>query len=279
MLMDEKLISTLDKILRLCNQNAEFDKELRKRLGLASSANALSLDDEPIRKIEKYLGLDYSVDSLKSTIDYSFIQMDDVRNQLISDYREMMRFRYGTRYHEIDFDEFCRYALLQAEMLLNYYYDVVNHSDLGAIISHIKTYNTSAKISDDVKTLSSISFNVKLWAFKTEHKMEYSLSTMLDNIRMVRNELSHRSTIKAHFDIEAYQTELRGFGIPLYANGFVNTKILEKDHVVKNIFDTRIAKTEQYKEYKFMLWYIPKPFESIINGIIELSQLVDKTLK
>ena len=43
--------------------------------------------------------------------------------------------------------------------------------------------------------------------------------------------------------------------------------------------DTRIAKTEQYKEYKFMLWYIPKPFESIINGIIELSQLVDKTLK
>lgn len=63
--------------------------------------------------------------------------------------------------------------------------------------------------------------------------MEYSLSTMLDNIRMVRNELSHRSTIKAHFDIEAYQTELRGFGIPLYANGFVNTKILEKDHVVK----------------------------------------------
>lgn len=65
----------------------------------------------------------------------------------------------------------------------------------------------------------------------------------------------------------------------MYANGFVNTKILEKDHVVKNIFDTRIAKTEQYKEYKFMLWYIPKPFESIINGIIELSQLVDKTLK
>ena len=110
MLMDEKLISTLDKILRLCNQNAEFDKELRKRLGLASSANALSLDDERIRKIEKYLGLDYSVDSLKSTIDYSFIQMDDVRNQLISDYREMMRFRYGTRDHQIHFDEFCRAA-------------------------------------------------------------------------------------------------------------------------------------------------------------------------
>lgn len=67
MLMDEKLISTLGKILRLCNQNAEFDKELRKRLDMASSANALSLDVERIQKIEKYLGLDYSIDSLKST--------------------------------------------------------------------------------------------------------------------------------------------------------------------------------------------------------------------
>lgn len=279
MLMDEKMTSTLDKILRFCNQNAEFDKELRKRLGMASSANALPLGDERIRKIEKYLGLDYSIDSLKSTIDYSFIQMDDVRNQLISDYREMMRFRYGTRYHEIDFDEFCRYALLQAEMLLNYYYDIMNNSNLEAIISHIKTYNTKASISSDVKTLSSIPFNVKLWAFKAELNMDYSLYTMLDNIRMVRNELSHRSTIKAHFDIEEYQTELKSYGMPLYANGFVNTKILGKDYVVKNIFDTKIAKTEQYKEYRFMLWYIPKPFGTIITGIEELSQLVDKALK
>lgn len=279
MLMDEKMTSTLDKILRFCNQNAEFDKELRKRLGMASSANALPLGDERIRKIEKYLGLDYSIDSLKSTIDYSFIQMDDVRNQLISDYREMMRFRYGTRYHEIDFDEFCRYALLQAEMLLNYYYDIMNHSNLEAIISHIKTYNTKASISSDVKTLSSIPFNVKLWAFKAELNMGYSLYTMLDNIRMVRNELSHRSIIKAHFDIDEYQTVLKGYGMPLYANGFVNTKILGKDYVVKNIFDTKIAKTEQYKEYRFMLWYIPKPFGSIITGIEELSQLVDKALK
>lgn len=279
MLMNEKLTSTLDKIVRLCNQNAEFDKELRKRLGMGPSENSLSLDDERIQKIERYLGLDYSIDSLKSTIDYSFIQMDDVRNQLISDYREMMRFRYGTRYHEIDFDEFCRYALLQAEMLLNYYYDVKNHSNLGTIVSHIKTYNTTASISSDVKTLSSISFNVKLWAFKAELNMDYSLYTMLDNIRIVRNELSHRSTIKAHFDIEAYQNELKGYRIPLYANGFVNTKILEKDYVAKNIFDTRISKTAQYKEYRFMLWYIPKPFESIINGIKELSQLVNKALK
>ena len=55
--------------------------------------------------------------------------------------------------------------------------------------------------------------------------------------------------------------------------------MLETNHVLKNVFDTKIAKTEQYKEYKFMLWYIPKPFESIVNGIEGLSLLVYKALK
>ncbi len=277
--MDEKLLSTLDKISRLCCQNAEFGKELRKRLGMASPANALPVDDERIKKIEKYLGLDYSVDSLKSTIDYSFITMEDVRNQLICDNREMMRFRYGTRYHEIDFDEFCRYALLQAEMLLNYYYDVKNHSDFEAIISHIQTYNKMAKGLDYAKALSSISFNVKLWAFKEENDMGYSLYAMLDNIRTVRNEHSHRSIVMVDFDIDAYQATLKGYGIPLLSNGFVNKKTLVKNNEAKYIFDTKIDKTAQYKQYNFMLWYIPKPFESIANGLSDFSILIKKALK
>ena len=36
--MDEKLKPTLDKILRLANQNSEFDMELRKALEIVPSA-------------------------------------------------------------------------------------------------------------------------------------------------------------------------------------------------------------------------------------------------
>ena len=54
MLMDEKLNSTLDKIIRLCGQNVEFDKELRKRLGVAPSASVLPISDERIDQIYEY---------------------------------------------------------------------------------------------------------------------------------------------------------------------------------------------------------------------------------
>ena len=121
--MDEKLQTVLNKVVLLCSQNPEFDSILRKRLGInATRTIPIAENNDKINRIEKYLGLDYSVDAQNSVIDYSYIKDEKVKNQLISDNREMMRFRYGTRYHEIDFDEFCRFAHLQAEMLLNYYY-------------------------------------------------------------------------------------------------------------------------------------------------------------
>ena len=48
--MDDKLMSTIDKIARLTQQNTEFDMELRKRLNVASANSVLS-DDERINDI------------------------------------------------------------------------------------------------------------------------------------------------------------------------------------------------------------------------------------
>ena len=44
--MDEKLKSTIDKIVQLSKQNPEFDTELRKRLEITSSANYALVEDE-----------------------------------------------------------------------------------------------------------------------------------------------------------------------------------------------------------------------------------------
>ena len=40
--MDEKLKSTIDKIVQLSKQNPEFAAELKKRLNMTSSANVVS---------------------------------------------------------------------------------------------------------------------------------------------------------------------------------------------------------------------------------------------
>lgn len=249
--------------------------ELRKRLQMVSSASVASADTNRIRLIEKYLGLDYAVDSKNSVIDYSFVKLPDVRIQLVSDNREMMRFRYGTRYHEIDFDEFCRYAHLQIEMLLNYYYDMKNNSDLQSIKNHIKTYNPKAQI-DSAGSLSAIMFNFKLWAFDKEMRLEYNLKKSIENLKSVRNELSHRSTIKNNFDVDGYRDKLKSFGIPMCSNGTINWKLLNQDVVKKNIYDTKLK--DDYSKYTFMLWYTDQPFDNIICNIKDFAKIVSTNI-
>lgn len=273
--MDEKLKSTIDKVVRLANQNTEFGEELRKRLGIASSATFVEsspTDAERIRLIEKYLGLDYSMDTIKSAVDYSFVKMSDVCSQLTSDNREMMRFRYGTRYHEIDFDEFCRYAHLQVEMLLNYFYDIKNNSDLQSIKNHLKRYNSTALGLDKAVNLGAIAFNVKLWAFDNEIHLDKKVKEVIENLRAVRNELSHRSTIKNEFDMDDYQSRLKAFDIPVYNNGYINWGQLNQDVLKKNLYDTKLK--NEYPKYTFMLWYLAKPFDEIIYVLNDFAQII-----
>jgi hypothetical protein len=269
--MDEKLKSTIDKVVRLANQNAEFGTELRKRLGTDASATFdASTETERIKRIEKYLGLDYAVDTRNSVVDYSFVKMPDVYSQLVSDNREMLRFRYGTRYHKIDFDEFCRYAHLQVEMLLNYFYDIKNSSDIKSIKDHIKRYNPVVKI-DTATDLSSIAFNAKLWAFSNEMHLDNKLKELIENLRLARNEQSHRSTFKS-FDADDYNHKLKEFDIPLLSDGKIDWRLLTLDHVKYNIFCTELKK--DYPKYTFMLWYPYQPFDDIIGHLKDFAQIV-----
>ena len=277
--MDEKLKLTIGKIVQLSKQNPEFDAELRKRLDITSSAKSV-YDEERIVRIEKYLGLDFYVDTKTSNVDYSFIKLPDVKAQLISDNREMMRFRYGTRYHEIDFAEFCRYAHFQIEMLLNYYYDIANKSDLNSIKEQIKYYNPTAKGFEDSKSLGAISYNTKLWAFNNKHKINRKLREICENLRKVRNELSHRSVSEDKIRIDSYQKHLKEQGFLLNKKGdvFLNWKDQEADKELKELYNSQINNSEDYKHYKYLIWYYGTPFDDIVNGLNEISCVIRNTL-
>lgn len=279
--MDENLKSTIDKIVQLSKQNQEFDTELRKRLKITSSAKSV-YDVERIANIEKYLALDFYVDTKTSNVDYSFITLPDVKAQLISDNREMMRFRYGTRYHEIDFAEFCRYAHFQIEMLLNYYYDIANKSDLNSIKEQIKKYNQ--KKANDVEkanSLGSISYSIKLWAFLTEffnNKNDYYIYNYLRN---VRNELSHRSVTEDKISINSYQEYLKGQGFILNKKGNVslNWKNKEADKNLKELYNSKIKDSNNYKQYTYLIWYYGTPFDDIVNGLNRIASVISTILQ
>lgn len=276
--MDDKLKATLHKIRLLAEQNLEFSQEMQKLFGKTASASVHSdsRHEERIEHIEKYLGLDYYIDSMQAVLDYSFVQEVDVRAQLISDNREMLRFRYGTRFHKIDFEEFCRYAQLQAEMLINYFY-FHKDANIKEIIAHIKKHNPSAKIDEKIQTLAAISFSTKLWAFDKEFSLK--VKDTFDSVRDVRNNQSHRNPKIEHFSITDYQKELERQNIKLKADGSVdwyNTK--KNSEVAYNIYMSHIKKSEEFKLYNYKVFLINKPFDTIIENLKVIAETVKAQL-
>lgn len=272
--MDDKLKQTLNKVVLLADKNLEFGNQLRKELGISYSIK-YSTSIDKIDNIEKYLGLDFGVDDLPSVIDYNFIKERDIKAQLISDNREMMRNRYGTRYHTVCFDEFCRYAHMQVEMLLNYFYDKKEKGNLDKIIEHIKKYNQEAKISTDTKTLGSISYSVKLWSFKAEFKLDYDLYFILNCLRQLRNDSIHRSPEKEQKSVALIRQRLIKMRMPLRSDGNVDYYRLDKQSKQKY---KEIRDCDWFKEYRYRLWLHEGSFDRVIETIEELKKIVKDLL-
>lgn len=271
--MDARLEEVLKKVIRLASENAEFSLRLRKALELQLSVNSSLHDKVRIEHIEKYLGLDYFVDSRTSIIDYSFIKIQDVRNLLISDNREMLRFRYGTRYHSINFAEFCRYAQLQLEMLLNYYYEQKYNGVFQDIVGHIMFYNRNAKIFESVKSLISISYNTKLYAFTNEFNIKGPQKNVLDYIRKVRNGLSHRSADEENFDIEEFKQKLISLGLPLDTKGLVDWNTIKENFALNDIYEKNVYRTDEYNLYCYLLWVKREPFDDVVDSLRSIAKI------
>ena len=274
--MDEKLTGTVHKIKLLAEQNPEFRQEMQRLFGKTVSASVQNNYDERISHIEKYLGLDYYADSMLSVIDYSFIQEIDVRAQLISDNREMLRFRYGTRFHEIVFEEFCRYAQLQAEMLINYFY-YHKETTIADAIAHIKRYNSTAQINPNTSSLASISFNAKLWAYCDEFQLKKVKDTF-DFVREVRNYQSHRTPLEQNFSFFDYQKKLLNWNIRLKSDGLFDFYKTKENILAYNIYVSKVKNTKEFKLYQLLAWSKKKPFDEVISNLRELSENVKNNL-
>ena len=209
MSMDKELYK---QKIHLLVEKLKEDPEL-----LAFLRNELDINqDARIDHIEKYLGLDYSLDfidpkNLILDVDYSFISNIGLRTQLKSDFREMMRYRYGTRSHKSDFVEFCKYAHFQIEALTNYFMEAASLDDDDNVDIEIVKQNILANwvagwkepdlynknSIDDIDcstkttaTLGMLALNSRL--IYRDKKGVY-ISEIFKNIRLARNSQSHRS--------------------------------------------------------------------------------------
>lgn len=277
--MDERFEQAINKIVQLASQQPEFKEALLKKLEINSSTKPFSDHSSSIIRIEKYLGLDYGIDNKESIIDYSFIPDEEIQNILSVDNREMLRYRYGARYHVVDFVEFCRFAQMQAEMMLNFYYDYKNDSDISRIKIYIMKFNTNPSIIlDSYSSITSIPYNIKLYAFRTESNMPYSVFEIMNNIRKARNEISHRSKRTDEIDVADFREKLLSQNMPLKDNGLIDWYKIKDNPVYVDIYKNTIEKSNEYTYYRYCLWYNRKDFNEVIISLKYLANSVESLL-
>ena len=190
----QKLLSLVVEISRMA-ENKWFLKELKNKLDLNSSQeiqlnnDLVGIISSDLNQIKKYLKID-----VVPLIDYSEIVDTPVRNQLFRDCLEMGKYRLGKINDTINFDEFCRYAHLQSEELVNYYYQKKYSQKIDLILEVIKT-NTSYAPKKVPESLNHIDFSFKLKALTKLLGLHYRISNVLYFLKDLRNEMSHRNSL------------------------------------------------------------------------------------
>ncbi|MDI9551666.1 MAG: hypothetical protein GX125_03765 [Bacteroidales bacterium] len=238
---------------------------------VAKYAPSFHSDPKDIMRIEKYLGLDYALDTWDSTANYSFVEDETLRNQLISDNREMLRYRFGTRSHRVDFFEVCRYALLQMELMLNYYFDRTC-VDIEELKERIQGANPKLETSN-WSSVDAIPFFAKLSTLVSEQKITPKLKNTVENIRKARNHQSHRGTDANIVDIEAYQQGLLSQGLRIAEDGDIDWKAAVANKDTNGTY-TAIRQSPDYYKFKFSLFLEKQPFDKVIRAVSELSTIL-----
>ncbi|MEQ2674165.1 hypothetical protein HKQ50_03600 [Bacteroides vulgatus] len=192
--MDDKLMSTIDKITRLTQQNAEFDMELRKQLKVASANSVLS-EDERINQIYEYC-IEEIIRKQANEF-YKDFPLQSIKDTLIGDFVRMESFR-----RKDNFGDFCLALYQQIECMTN---RLCEKKELSDITEKMWGYPAYLKVEKGKElsiynrsgdyTIASLLFRDKTNAFEKSRK---SLQTQyaIDKIRIIVYFLGYKAMMK-----------------------------------------------------------------------------------
>lgn len=111
--MEDNKKAAIEKIYLLTKQDVEFNEELRKKLGIASSASSAIADDERLNQIYEYCIEDIICKQADEF--YKDFPIPELQDQLRADFRKMELFR-----RKNSFDDFCLSVYQQIENITNF---------------------------------------------------------------------------------------------------------------------------------------------------------------
>lgn len=198
--MDKNLISAVNKIKLLAEQNPEFNQTMQKLFGNTVSASVVNINSniiEEISAIRSALEI-----RANASITYGFVKNQRLRDQLIIDNLRMENAALDLKEPEADrFYVFCVNAFYQVENILNYFYHTT-FPEIESLLNEIEEATIAEK--NDFKfrrtgkeqNVGSIPVAHKLNAFFNSYLPEEgSLKWSIGTLRQVRNEGEHRCDI------------------------------------------------------------------------------------
>ncbi len=210
--------------------------------------------DAKISQILSYLSINMS-----RLIDYSKFE-EPVKESLIRDCIEMVRYENGTPNHKINFGEFCRYAHLQAEEMINYFLNKLYNKDIDSICNFIQNNTQNYRPNKKPTEVHHIYYTQKIAAFKSVYTLSPKASDCFWFLNEFRNELSHRSSLSNTSE----NTDLALFESSGFRGKTINVLLLDDQQ------------RKIYNRGKFIITKRMKDFNSIYDSLEELkSKVID----
>lgn len=269
----DAIIKTIDKIAQLSKrpENKWLLDELRSKWGYT---NPPTCDNDSISNIERYLAIDYNIDEMAIQIDYSFVKDKVLRLKLEADWREMLRYRCGVRKHEPDFLEFCRYANLQAEGIINYYCHIQYGSE------------ASLKRACGINEDKNVTYYSKIKLLKGF--VPYSIRNFLyEKLYQARNIQSHRG-VEIGEKHAWIQEQTRKSGLPVHRVGenlfvdrykcTVSESLMYEERYNDFIENLKNAGID-YLTYEAKIWAKSSPYDEVENSLCQLVAKIKENIK
>ncbi|MCS5488888.1 hypothetical protein [Algoriphagus limi] len=266
----KKLTALLNLISELSElpENEWFKNQLIKQFSThsenvsenhSSYSNPINLDQK-VNLIRKYLAID-----LQNLIDYSGFE-EPSKEQLFRDCLEMCRFEKGTPNHKKDFGEFCRYAHLQAEEMINFFFIKASGSKISLLDKYLKENLSNYNPSKTPKSIFHINYSYKLQALKGLLQISKRYIDHLFFLNDFRNELSHRNSLSKQDDDKTL-IEYQKLGFNDSFPDIRNLNGYEKGILNKGNFIISKRKEEFHKVYETLEGLKENILEGINKGL------------
>jgi hypothetical protein len=199
---DTNLVKAKEQFFRLVT--TEFKKTTTSgELPESPKIDKIALDTSTIRQV---LELKKNV-----SIDFNFIDNEQVKNQLITDNLRMENPRWDLPKEGVQrFHDFCVNAFYQIEELINYYFSQ-KFSNIDVILNFVAEQHSKRNLEEEKKrkpyplhftinkskmtNVSKIEIFYKMTAFVYFFKLDYDEIKTANNLRLLRNESSHRCNV------------------------------------------------------------------------------------